>query len=247
MTNAIVIGQSHCVAIQQALSTHRQKVRGVSVYRLESKNRPYERDTISAKDAVSIVKNGPSDACVFISAYGTYHNIWGLLRSGPEFDFLLDRDDAPDPDARVRIPHRAVASAFERHLGKPGFIRRIEKAASSPLFLLSTPPPKGDNDYMLERLTSHKKKSYRGRIVEEIGVERPLSRLKLWQMESRVIASWAASEGMEFIAAPQEALDESGFLHPAFYSDATHANEQYGALVVDQICAILEGRRRANG
>ena len=52
---------------------------------------------------------------------------------------------------------------------------------------------------------------------------------------------------MEFVAAPQEALDGSGFLDPAFYSDATHANEQYGALVVDQICAIVEGRQLANG
>ena len=247
MTHAIVIGQSHCVAIHQALSTQRRQVRGVSVYRLESKNRPYEPDTISARDAVSIVKNSPSDARVFLSIFGTYHNIWGLLRSGPEFDFFLDQEDPPDPDARVRIPHRAVAGAFERHLSKPGFLQRMEKTASSPLYLLSTPPPKGDNDYMLERLTSQKKRSYRGRDVAEIGVERPLSRLKLWQMETRAITRWAASEGMEFVAAPQEALDGSGFLHSAFYSDATHANEHYGALVVDQICAIVEGRQLANG
>ena len=31
-----------------------------------------------------------------------------------------------------------------------------------------------------------------------------------------------------------------GFLHPQFYSDATHANSGYGALVIDQISAITE-------
>ena len=242
MTTAVVIGQSHCVAIQQALASERNGVSGISVHRLESKNRPYEQDTITAAEAVSIVKGSPADALIFLSTYGTYHNIWGLLRSGPDFDFLLEPGDVPDPDADVRIPHRAVANAFEQRLVKPAFVRRIQKAARSRLYLLSTPPPKGDNAFMLDRLMGQKKKSYRGKDVEEIGVERPQSRLKLWQMETRAIARWAAAEGMEFIGVPPEALDKDGFLDASFYSDATHANERYGALVIDQICRVLDSK-----
>ena len=239
MTSAIVIGQSHCVAIQEALSRTSSTSADISVYRLESKNRPYETDTVTAAEAVAIVEGSPPDSRLFLSTYGTYHNIWGLLRSGPDFDFLLDPHDAPDPAGAVHIPHRAVASAFEAHLAKPSFIRKMQKAAKAPVYLLSTPPPKGDNEFMLERLMSQKKKSYRGRAVEDIGIERPLARLKLWQMEMQAIDRWASAEGMQFIPAPVAALDGSGFLDKAFYSDATHANERYGALVVDQIRAVL--------
>jgi hypothetical protein len=94
---------------------------------------------------------------------------------------------------------------------------------------------------MLERFMSQKKKSYQGRSVAEIGLERPESRLKLWQLETRSMAAWAASEKIEFVLPPSQAFDADGFLDRRFYSDdATHANAQYGALVIDQVSAILK-------
>jgi hypothetical protein len=128
-------------------------------------------------------------------------------------------------------------------------IRKIQAVANSRVFLLSTPPPKQSNEFMLERFMRQKKQSYRGVSVQDIGLERPESRLKLWLMEIRAMAKWAASEDLEFVEAPREAFDASGFLEPRLYSDATHANDKYGALVIDQICAIVEAgtKERARG
>ncbi|HET6940742.1 MAG TPA: hypothetical protein VFH89_01135, partial [Sphingomicrobium sp.] len=81
MTKAVVIGHSHSAAIAQALSLERPEFEGVSVYRLEDRKRPYERDVITLRKAISIVRELPADAGVFLSTLGTYHNIWGLLRS----------------------------------------------------------------------------------------------------------------------------------------------------------------------
>jgi hypothetical protein len=249
MTKAVVIGQSHSAAIAEALGTLRASVSGIRVYRLEDKKRPHLEDTVTPDEAVSIVANLPGDARVFLSTLGTHHNILALLRSGPTFDFLLDENDTLDPVAEMRIPHRAVKSAFERHLNTSSLVQKIRSVAKLKVFLLSTPPPKQSNEFMLEQFLRQKTKAYRGRSVEEVGIERAESRRKLWLMETRAIDRWAKKEGLKFLAAPSEAFDENGFLAPQYYSDATHANAHYGALVVDQICAIVERTRRrvANG
>ena len=240
MSRAVVIGQSHSAALAQALLTERKEVSGISVHRLEDRKRPYEREVITLDDAVSLVRRLPAETRVFLSTLGTYHNIWGLLRSGPAFDFLLDPCDAPDPNAEIQVPHRAIASAFDQHLAKPSLVRKIQAAAKSRVYLLSAPPPKQNNAFMLERFMAQKKQSYRGISVGDVGLERPETRLKLWLMETRATARWAASENLYFVPAPTEAFDDKGFLHPQFYSDATHANAGYGALVIDQISAITE-------
>jgi len=222
---------------------------GLPVHRLEDPKRPYERDVITLDDAVKLVQSLPAEIRVFISTLGTYHNIWGLLRSGQAFDFLLDAGDDPDPAAEVRIPHRAMASAFQRHLVKPTLVRKIQAVAKSRAALLSTPPPKQSNEFMLDRFMKQKSRRIEESVLRKSAWKRPESRLKLWLMETRAMAAWCASENLDFVPAPAGAFDVNGFLHPRFYSDATHANAKYGALVIDQICTIVEesGKMSASG
>jgi hypothetical protein len=245
-----VIGQSHCAAIGQAVADDCPGAGMVSIYRLADRKRPFERNAISLDDAVSIVEGLSAGTQLFLSVLGTYHNILGLLRSGPDFDFLLDERDAPYEPAQWRVPHRALASAFEQTFVEAKPVRKIRAAARVPIYLLSSPPPKQSNAFILERLLRQKKQSYRGRTIRDVGVERALSRLKLWKLESRLMASWAEGQGISFVPAPAEAFDSDGFLREELYSDdATHANARYGALVVKQICGILEvsGREPVHG
>ena len=240
MIRAVVIGQSHSAAISQALASDNQRAKEISVYRLADSKRPFEQDTISLNTAARIVEDLPAGMPVFLSVLGTYHNILGLLRSGPDFDFLLDPDEHPASDSNVRVPHRALASAFEGVFEEAKPIRTISAAAKSTVYLISAPPPKRSNDFILEHLLRQKKQSYRGTTIVDVGVERPVSRLKLWQLEARLMKSWAENQGMSFIPAPPPACDCDGFLRPEFYhADATHANDRYGTLVIQQIRDIL--------
>ena len=248
MTRALVIGQSHCNSIAQALADHRGRFRSISVRRFKDK-RPTE-DAISIDDAIELVGSLPEDSGVFLAVLGGYHNLLGLVRSGETFDFFVDQSDTPDLQANVRVPHRAIVSAFEEQFDQAEKIRRLIAAANCPLFLLSSPPPKRDNEFIFERFKRPKNRVYRGKLVEEFGVERPESRLKLWRLEERLMSEWAESQGMQFVPAPRGAFDASGFLKEAYYEDdVTHANSGYGVLVLEQIAAILRnsGQQVLNG
>ena len=243
MSPAIVIGQSHVNAIADALAQGADTGSKISLYRLESKGGVPEPGTISTSEAVALVGGIEPPTPVFLSVLGTYHNILGLLRSGEEFDFLLGRDDVGDSTGATHIPHRAIANAFETVFSESNTLRRLREAAKAPLYLLSTPPPKQCNAFILESFMRQKKPTYRGKSVEDIGIEAPEKRAKLWLMETQLLRRWAKAHGMEFVPAPPRALSEGRFLNRDYYStDVTHANAAYGALVVEQIQEILQSQ-----
>jgi hypothetical protein len=245
MTPAVVIGQSHSAAIAQALEDDQKHAAAISVHRLESKNRPFERNVISVEDAIAIAEAVPSDGAVFLAMLGTAHNYFGMLRSGPDFDFLLAADDVPDRDGTTRIPHRALTMAFDESRNQGPTIEKIRAASTAAVFLLSSPPPKQSNDYIFHRFMGQSARQYYGKNLQEVGVERPESRLKLWSLESRLSARWAESKGIQFVPAPAKCFNADGFLSRKYYfEDATHANARYGVLVVEQICGILENMRK---
>lgn len=244
MARAIVIGHSHCEAIAQALAEARESFGAISVYRLQDK-RPSEH-SISLSEACELAADASPDDRIFLSVLHGYHNLLGLVRSGDAFDFFLHPDERPDPDAKVRVPHRAIASAFDAQFEDVDKIRALITCASCPIFLVSAPPPKWSNEFILERFMRPKNRVYRNKVVEDFGVEKAESRLKLWLLEERLMAQWADSLGMRFLPAPPAAFDDRGFLKEIYYDDdVTHANSGYGALVLRQIAEIFESHPRA--
>jgi hypothetical protein len=244
VTRAIVIGQSHSAAIAEALAAEGD-LDLITVHRLGSKNRPFERGTLSAEDAIKLVQSLSSEDAVFLAMLGTFSNYLGMLRSGPDFDFLVDQADRADARAVDRIPHRAMAMAFDSNRGQAPTIEKIIGASKAPVFLLSSPPPKESNDYILHRLLRQSDQMKYGKSVQDFGIERPESRLKLWRIETLLSAKWARSLGISFVQAPVKCFNSNGFLaRKYYYDDATHANASYGALVVQQIREIVQDMKK---
>lgn len=241
MTGAIVIGQSHCNAIAEALAGDPRGASEISVHRIGDPDFGANGEPFTFGAGIPMVAALSPGTPVFLSMLGGYHNVLGLLQSGQRYDFLLNSDDRAEPPPTARVPHRALATAFEDVFGKTTKILKMKSVSKARVYLLSTPPPKQSNEFIMSRLLAQKKTVYRGRSFAEIGVERPEIRLKLWQLEADLLGSWAKRGGMHFVPAPAEAFDENGFLGREFYNDATHANAQYGALVVKQIEAIIAG------
>jgi hypothetical protein len=238
---AVVIGRSHTNAISRALEQRSVDQHGIEVYLLESPNRKSRSPTISIEEAKKIASSLPAGVPLFLAMLGTYHNVIGLLKAGPDYDFLLSPSDIPEPGHTWRIPHRTIAMAFAQHLEHAASVRDLKLATSSPTFILGTPPPKQSNDFLLEKFMRQKRQEYRGRSVAEVGIERPITRLKLWKIESDITCRWTELEGMRYLGSPTQSAEPSGFLRRDLYNDdATHANAIYGALVVEQILHILD-------
>jgi hypothetical protein len=246
LSAAVVIGQSHVNAIAEALKGAGASS-AVSVYRLQTKSGAPEPGTISTAEAVELVAGLEPSTGVFVSILGTYHNILGLLRSEEDFDFQLSPDDSADAVGATQVPHRAIASAFEAVFSDSNAVKRIQGAVSSPIHLLSTPPPKECNQFILESFLRQKKAMYRGQSVSEIGIETPQKRAKLWLLETQLLRRWAESHGMHFVPAPARAVTDGMFLSRDFYgSDVTHASAAYGALVLAQIQEILQSQEECS-
>ena len=240
MTQAVILGHSHCNAIAAGLLQKVERWSGISVYRLEDK-RAKDR-SIAIPAAIKLIGDLPPDAHVFLAILGAYHNILGLLRSGDAFDVIMGAAAIPDPEAMALVPQRAMLHALGEQFALSGKLRNLIAAARGPVFLISSPPPKRSNEYILDRFMRQKKQIYRGKSVRQFGIERPELRLKLWLLETRLMADWADSFGAQFLPAPTAALDPDGFLSEAYYGDdVTHANAAYGALVLDQVAAIVSG------
>jgi len=68
----------------------------------------------------------------------------------------------------------------------------------------------------------------------------PWTRLAIWRMEAEIVASHLEQFGIESCPLPERVHDPDGFLLPEFSAvDVTHANAAYGALVLEQLEAMM--------
>jgi len=239
VTQAIVLGHSHSHAFAEAKAQLPGRWPTISVHRLEDKRA--KEGALPIPAAVALLRDQPANTHTFFAVMGTHHNLLGLLRSGEAFDVLMGAGDKPDGQAKALVPQRALRAAIGEQFDQSAKMRKLIGAAQGSVWLVSSPPPKRSNDFVLERFLRQKKQVYRGKSVEQFGIERPETRLKLWLLETQLMAEWAESLGAEFLPPPAEASDDDGFLAENYYSDdVTHANAAYGALVLDQVGAILE-------
>lgn len=64
-------------------------------------------------------------------------------------------------------------------------------------------------------------------------------RLKLWLLYASLLEQGARSVGVEVLGPPPQAREDLGTLLPGLLGDAIHANAEYGAMVCDQMAALL--------
>lgn len=211
----------------------------ISILRLRSGERNQSTDGLSAEDAINLVKNLNANASLFLSIPGSYHNIIGLVRSQVDYDFLLRPEDEIAKGCHL-IPHRVIADGFDHHLQAETLVPKLRQVASCRVYVLACPPPKRDNEFMMKRLLAKWNKPYRGQDIAANGLSRPELRRKLWVLECERLKAWASQIDIDYVGAPQACFDADGFLAEKFYaSDATHANEEYGRLVLQLVSTLI--------
>jgi len=234
-TKILILGGSHTHSLQTALANRKgdeETAAEFEIHWLLGKKGERKRGDLALSDAFEKASKLHSSDLVALSILGNEHNGFGLLQAEQPFDFVLTpRDVCESSDGVTLVPHSAMRESYERFMERNGSIRRIRQAAPCAVYHLSTPPPKGDNNFLIERT-----RRYREQLIAEIGISSPKLRLKLWDLEMRVLRVMCESWGVSFVFAPDEARSVEGFLKPEYYAnDATHANAAYGELVLRQL------------
>lgn len=222
----LVLGSSHTAAIAKATA-------GMEDFRtvwVKNPKRPDVNGEMTVDQAIETAATlNPIDV-VAVTWLGTYHNIFGLIQHEQPFDFF--EPGASDVDeTRQIIPYSVLRAQFTKSIVNEKFIRRIAKETKANVVLLSTPPVKGDNEFIRSRMAN-----YRGQNIREAVVTPAPIRAKLWRLEIACILDHCTALGIGFVPAPNHSLTCGDFLLPQLYGhDATHANTRYGALVAEQL------------
>jgi len=181
--------------------------------------------------------NGP----VFCFIGGIKHMSMGIRRHPQPFDFVLpESPDLPLEQGAEIIPASALREML-RAATQPylTILQMIAELAPGPVYQFEPPPPVPDS-WLWEKI---RWRQQRGR--DEPG-ELParLVRFKLWRLNTLIMSEFTEELRIRFVPHPPEAVDSEGFLLPDLVSNGTHANQAYGALILDQLTSLEPELRR---
>lgn len=189
------------------------------------------KDGVLAPELCASLKKGP----VVSFVGGGAPSVLGLAQHPEPFDFVVP--EAPDlpltPGAQI-IPHDAMRAVLAE-LNAPYFLlmRQVRDASGGKTFHLEGPPPVADP----ERVGSAKHVSLIPGRVKAFSPR--VLRLKIWRLQAAILRGFCADEGIVFVPRPPEVADAEGCLREEYLKDPTHANAAYGALVIEQVRALL--------
>jgi hypothetical protein len=231
----LCIGQSHMVCVLLAAEEAGEPLEAIALKDVrwfgELKRTGLSVESLKSLDREALAKR---EDPVFSFIGGMYHTKLGLYRHPQPFDFVLP--EAPDlpleADAEL-IPSEAmrkvVQQAVRRHLH---LLRKIAAIAGGPVYHFESPPPPAESWLTAKRIE-------KAIMQKKLG---PLAgrflRYKLWRLHSEIVRERAEEIGTRFVGHPQAAIDDEGFLRPEFCRNPTHANERYGALILEQMKAL---------
>ena len=171
-------------------------------------------------------------------------------------DFLLASDQPLDflprgyPDPSVLPKTRLVAEAVIREHFRPSVEPLRQLLAEMPAhdrlkrLLVGTPAPLFDNGEIRKRLSKEplfgEKAAAMGLDISQVEITPPTVRRKLWFVIQAMMAEIAEEGGWQFVPVAPETMDERGYLRPDLSAgDVTHANIEFGSIMVQQIAGFL--------
>lgn len=231
-----IIGDSHTDAIRKALKRHGGgNGFEISALRFAKLKDGKEIGDLSLETVEEVVSNLDEDDLLVSTTGGNQHQVFGLIQHPVAFDFHEPNHFSVMHEV---IPYNALWDVFEMGIrGKDGeLLRRLRRAAKCRFWHLAPPPPKESEAHILQRFETH----FANQGIADKGITPSLIRLKLWMLQCRVLERVCSELDIGLLPPPQQGQTPEGFLAHEFYAnDATHANEAYGELVLQQLEGML--------
>ena len=245
-TCIFIFGDSHTSALSKAsknMENINQNIEFDINWILSEKPNRVVRGNLRLNDALEKVTSLKNNDVVIISLLGTTHNIVGLLQHEEPYSIFNDNkfSELISLNGQLHlIPSNVMFDFFYEHQKRNKSILKIKEKSAIKVFHLMTPPPKKDQDFLQNRI-----KRYRGRIAKEVGITPPNIRRNLWYLEMQALSLFCSDHNISLIPPPEETISSDGFLKKKYYAnDATHANADYGELVLQQLVRIVNGENQ---
>jgi hypothetical protein len=243
---AIVAGHSHSAAISRAL------VKAATDVQRQARD-------IALQQGIGGLRGGPGTPgywhtlrelgqtrSIAVVWNGNQHNADFLLACEQPLDFLPR--DYPDPSVLPKA--RLVAEAVIREHFWPSLEPLRELLAEIPAhdslkrLLIGTPPPLFDNGEIRMRLNKEplfgEKIAAMGLEISQVKITPPTVCRKLWFVIQAMMAEIAEEGAWQFVPVAPETMDERGYLRSDLSAgDITHANIEFGSLMVRRIARFL--------
>ena len=182
-------------------------------------------DTIR-EDAVAV----PDVDYVVLIPWGNEPNALGLVAGERPFDFIMPGEEACEllPGHEV-VPVGLVRCTLER-MTVPGLYEALTGLFNCPVFVLSTPPPIEDADYIVNHPGTARQ------MIEGRRINNAALRLKIWRLYCEITRNRCAKAGFNFVDVAPENFGAGGFLSDrALAGDATHGNSWYGENMIEHL------------
>lgn len=242
----LLYGDSHSEAVFQAaeLRSRRRTPTPVQVHRTRRvKGETVIGDT-SPEDFLSLASALGDRDVIITMIGGNQHAVFSLIQHPVPFD-VIEPGMAADclvPDAEI-IPYRLVSAALDSGVrGRDGrALKALRNATKARLVLMIPPPPKRDGDFIRKY---HERRFAND--IAELGVSSAELRMKIWRMQRDLLRAYCRELNIETLDPPEAAVDDAGYLLPEYYAnDATHANRDYGLLLLNLFEAHFVSEREA--
>ena len=109
----------------------------------------------------------------------------------------------------------------------------LQEAAEVPLVVVASPPPVGDNDWIMENPGIFED------ALQQNGVIPPAYRLEIYNLWCHGIREHCSRLGLRYVGLPGDVFTADGFLQERYYDvEPSHANAAYGAHVLQYIAGL---------
>jgi hypothetical protein len=224
----VCIGHSHAQALAQGAEIGKVALDTINFW---LSGEPWQHDEAGTRLRPDLALRIGQGRLVLSVLGGSAHTVLGQVEHPRPFDFVLPSEpDLPIDERRELVPAEAVrAKLTEMAMEYLQNLPALSRAATAPIVQIEPPPPLADADRIAPRVPW-------GLFPGQPRVIAPKwLRYKLWRLHSEVIAGICAGHGILYQRVPDSAKDAEGFLDPRFDADGSHANGDYGALVLDEM------------
>jgi hypothetical protein len=220
----LVIGHSHTTAISSALRRSpddRFDIVNIATF--------FSTEKKLQKDLPEYITTLFQPKFIFCTFGGSEHNVFGLIEMPQPFDFFDPVDTSID-SSRALISYSMLRETMSARM-KTGFmlLKKIKSLFDCNVAHICSPPPfeHFEDRHILPRVF-HDKMQY--------GISPANFRRKLHTLHSSIVFNMCQELDVNFLGVPHNSMNSFGFLRPELMSkDPTHANAEYGDLVLQQL------------